>query len=96
MCVNHPKIAEPFRFVWFEEFAWVCYSPWEDRTYCLPFVLFGYKNVGKSLPKTILNMEKKHQNVPMGTHKKRQILFHRFLGRYTLSLCPPLFVQGGE
>ena len=27
---------------------------------------------------------KKHQNVLTGTHKKRQILLHRFLGGYTL------------
>ena len=33
---------------------------------------------------TALKTLKKHQNVPTGTHKKRQILFQRFLGEYTL------------
>ena len=43
------EIEQQFMFVWFEEFPWVCYSCSEDRTYCLPCVLFGHKNVGKSL-----------------------------------------------
>ena len=44
-------------FAWFEEFTWVCYFCWEDSTYCLSCVLFGYKNVEKSLKKNISNME---------------------------------------
>ena len=45
---------------------------------------------------TALKTLKKHQNVPTGTHKKRQILFHRFLGDYTLLLDPLLFLRGNE
>ena len=29
---------------------------------------------------------KKYQNVPMGAHRKRQILFHRFLHEYIFFL----------
>ena len=90
--LDFPGIAQPFRLVWFEEFPWVCHSSGEDRTYYLSGVLFSYKNVGKSLQKTISNMEnsskniEKHQNVPAETSKKRQILFHSFLGKYALFL----------
>ena len=83
-------------FAWFEEFTWVCYFCWEDSTYCLSCVLFGYKNVEKSLKKTyqtwkIVKTFKKHQNVLTGTHKKRQILLHRFLGECTLFSPTPSF-----
>ena len=37
---------------------------------------------------------KKHQNVLTGTHKKRQILFHRFLSEYTLFLTSVLLLKG--
>ena len=64
----------------------------------LPCVLFGDKNVGKPLQKTISklansskNIQKNIKNVPTGTHKKRQILFHQFLGKYTLFLTPHFF-----
>ena len=30
---DFPEAEQPLRFVWFEEFPWVCYSWWEDRTY---------------------------------------------------------------
>ena len=67
MCINHPKILAsqklPFRFVWFEEFSWVCYCWWEDRTYCASFALFNYKNEGKSLQKTISKMENSSKNI---------------------------------
>ena len=100
MCVNHPKILtfEKSRslFVWFDKFPWVCYSFWEDKTYSLPCILFGYKNVGKSLQKPYQTWKtvktfKKHQNVLTRTHKKRQILFHRFVGEYTFFLPIPSF-----
>ena len=74
-------------FVWFEQFRWVYYFWWEDKTYCLPCVLFGHKNVGKSLEKNDSKNRKqqkktfkKFQNVPTRTQKNRQILLHRFLG----------------
>ena len=57
------EIVQPFRFVWFEECPWVCYTRWEDKTYCLPCALFGYKNVGKSFKKTISNMENSSKNI---------------------------------
>ena len=91
----------PFRFVWFEEFSWVCYCWWEDRTYCASFALFNYKNEGKSLQKTISKMEnsskniRKHQNVPTGTPKKRQISFQKFFGEYVLFLTPFLLLKRG-
>ena len=90
-------------FVSFQQFPWVCYSCWEDRTYCLPSVLFGYKNAGNPYKKPYQTCKtektfKKHQNVLTGTHKNRQIFFHRFAGEYSLLLptnhCP--FFEGGE
>ena len=53
----------------------------------------------KSLQKTISKMtnSSKHiQNIPTWTHKKRQILFHRFLDKYALFLTPSFFEGAGE
>ena len=58
-----PETEQPFRFVLFEEFRWICYSQWEDRTYCLPCVSFGHKNVGKSVQKTISKMTNSSKNI---------------------------------
>ena len=94
---DFPKTEQPFKFVCFEQFPWVCYSRWENKTYCLPCVLFGRKNGEKSLQKTISSMTNISSNIQKtskcsnGTHKKRQILFHRFLGEYTLFLPPSSF-----
>ena len=45
--------------------------------------------------KTVLKILTKHENVPTGRHKKRQILFHRFLSEYTLPLpCYTCFWRG--
>ena len=60
---DFPEITQPFRFVWFEEFPLVCYSRWEDKSYCMPCILFGYENVGKSLQKTISNKEDSRKNI---------------------------------
>ena len=66
-----------------------------EKNYCLPCVFFSHKNVWKSLQKAISKLKnssksiQKHQNVPTRTHKKRLILFHRFLGEYILFLTPP-------
>ena len=54
--IDFTEAKQLFMFAWFEEFPWVCYSWWEDRTYCLPCVLFGHKNMEKSLQKTISKM----------------------------------------
>ena len=45
---------------------------------------------------TAVKIFRKHQNVPMETHRKRQILFHRFLvlGECTLFLTPSFFKEG--
>ena len=59
---DFPEIVQLFMFACFEEFQWICYSCWEDRTYYLFYVLFGYKNVGKSLQKTISNMVNSKKN----------------------------------
>ena len=46
---------------------------------------------------TAVKTFKYHQNVPMGTHKKRLIiLFQGFLDEYTLFLTPLLFLKCGE
>ena len=57
------ETAHHFRFVWFKEFSWVCYSRWVDRIYCLPCALFGHKNVAKHLQKTISNIVNSSQNI---------------------------------
>ena len=62
-----------------------------ERIDCLVFCLVikmwenPYK---KSYQKwqTAVKAFKKHQNVLTGTHKRREKLFHRFLGEYTLFL----------
>ena len=44
---------------------------------------------------TVLKTFKKHKNIPTTTHKKRQILFQRFLVEYTVFLTSLLFWKGG-
>ena len=55
---DFPETEKAFRFVWFEEFPWICFSWWEDRIYCLPCVSFGHKDVGKSLKKKYQTWQK--------------------------------------
>ena len=43
---------------------------------------------------TTVKTFRQNQNVLTVTHKKRQILFHRFLGEYTKLLTPSLFYGG--
>ena len=45
---------------------------------------------------TAVNTFEKHQNVPTGTQKQRQILFHRALGEETLFLTTLLFLRETE
>ena len=66
-------------------------------------VLFGHKNVGKSLQNpyqtwqaAAKTLKKHHQTFPMETLKKRHKLFHRLLGEYTLFLIPLRFLNGGK
>ena len=60
---DFPEAEKHFRFVWFEEFPWVRYSLWEDRTYCLLCVLFGHKYVGKSLQKIISKLANSSKSI---------------------------------
>ena len=73
MCYKLPKILDlpeterSFRFVWFEEFPWACYSQWENGAYCFACVLLGHKIVGSSSPgnlykKTISDMANSSKN----------------------------------
>ena len=39
---DFPENKNRFRFIWFEEFPWVCYSWWEIQTYSLHCALFGH------------------------------------------------------
>ena len=90
---DFPETDRFFRFVWFEEFPWVCYSRWEGGGYCLPCILFGHKVVGSSGLENIykklyqtwptaVKTLKKHRYSPTGKHKKSQILLTRFLNEY--------------
>ena len=45
---DFPESERSFRFVWLEEFPWVCYSRWEDSTFFPPCVLSGNKVVERS------------------------------------------------
>ena len=96
------ETVQPFRFVWFEGCPWVCYSRWEGKAYCFLCVINLWENLYKNpyqTWKTVVKIFKKHKNFPRGTHKKRQILFQRFLGEYILFLPPPhliLCLKGGK
>ena len=80
MCINHPKILTSQKL----------------RSPLYLFLLkrfprYPYKKPHKTW-KTVKAL-KKHQNVLTATHKKREILFQRFVGEYTL-LPPILFLKG--
>ena len=45
---DFPESERSFRFVWLEEFPWVCYSRWEDSAFFPPCVLSGNKVVERS------------------------------------------------
>ena len=88
------KLSGPLaRFVWFEEFPWVCYSRWEDGAYCLLCVLFRHKVVGSSSLENLYKKSyqtwkmavktfKKQQNATTGAHKKSQRLLTTFIDGY--------------
>ena len=85
----------PCRFVWYEEFPWVCYFWWEDKTHCLPCVLFGHKNVEKSLQKRISKMANSSKNI-----QKTSKCFKMFQRKHTkrgkycdIDLHPPPFLK---
>ena len=98
---DFPEIAQPFRFVWFEEFPLVCYSRWEDKSYYMPCVLFGYENVGKFLQKTISNMEDSRKNINKTwkcsnrkTQKEANIILQIFKWIRTAPTLLHLFLKG--
>ena len=91
--LDFPETEWSFRIARLEELPWLYYSWWEDGAYCLSGVLFGHKVVGSSSLEnlyrkpyrtwpTAVKTFKKHQNAPMETHKKSQILLIRFLDEY--------------
>ena len=75
----------------------------EMGPFFLPWVLFAHKNGENSLQKPISSTVKsgkiiqKTSKYSNGTHKKRQMLFHRYLDKYTLflTLPPPFFEEEG-
>ena len=97
-----PEIEQPFRFVLFEEFRWICYSRWEDRTYCLPCILFGHENVGRSVQKTISKMANSSKNIQNtskcsngNTQKETNIFSLIFRWKHIVSNLP-LLLKGGN
>ena len=95
---SETQLSFSFRFVWFENFPFLCYCLWEDKAYCLPSALFGhifghkiirnstlqnlYKKPYGTWPAGVKTF-KKHQNAPTRTHKKSQIILCRFVDEYT-------------
>ena len=55
--VDFAETVQFFLFVWFEKFPMDLFPCWEDKTYSLPCVLLGCKNVQKSLQKIISNIK---------------------------------------
>ena len=106
MCVNHPKfltsqkLSSPLlglkSFHGFVIFGGMI----EPITYLVFYLIIRmWENLYKKpyqTWRTAVKAFKKHQNVPKGTHEKKQILFHRFLGEYTLFLIAIHFERGNE
>ena len=82
-----------FRFVYFQEFPWLCYSLWKDGAYCLHCVLFGHKSTSYSRivnsysqpfrkwPVSVKSF-KEHANTNSGMHSDCKYLFNSFLDQY--------------
>ena len=98
MCVNHQKIltsqklSSPLGLLGLKSFhGFVIVGGRIEAVACLLLylVIKARENLYKKPYQkwqTSVKTFKKHRNVPMAAHKKRQILFHRFLGEYTLFL----------
>ena len=106
MCVNHPKtltsqkLSSPLSLFGFKSFReCVILGGRIVPTAYLVFYLVMkmrehlYKKPNQKWQTTVKTF-KQNQNVLTVTHKKRQILFHRFLGEYTKLLTPSLFYGG--
>ena len=87
---NFPEAERHFRFVWSQEFPWVCYSRWEDGAYCLYCVLFGHISTSNSrmlnfYPQSFrmwpvaVKSFKEHANTKSGMHSDCKNLVDRFL-----------------
>ena len=97
---DFPETEQPFD--WFEKFhGFVIFGGMiEPITYLVFYLIIRmWENLYKKpyqTWRTAVKAFKKHQNVPKGTHEKKQILFHRFLGEYTLFLIAIHFERGNE
>ena len=90
---DFPEKEQDFRFAWFQEFLWLCYSRWEDGSYCLHCVLFGHKSTSYSrmvnfysqpfkMWSVAVKSFKEHANTKSGMHSNCKNLFNRFLDKY--------------
>ena len=90
---DFPETDRHFRFVWFQEFPWLCYSRWEDGAYCLYYVLFGQKSTSYSRMKNLYSQPsrkwpvavkpfKEHANTKSGVHSDSKIHYYSFLDQY--------------
>ena len=93
-----------FRYIWLEEFSWLCYSPTEDGAYCLPCVLFGDRfctkcaNIFKLFSKPLNHWNdaiysfKRHAGVgtgiKTGLHQSTTTLFTSFLASMSGKIQP--------
>ena len=90
---DFPETDRHFRFVWFQEFPWLCYSRWEDGAHCLYCVLFGHKSTSYSRMNNFYSQLfrkwpvavrsfKEHANTKLGMHSESKILCNTFLDQY--------------
>ena len=106
MCVSHPKtltsqkLSSPLGLLGLKIFhGFGIIGGRIEPIVCLVFYVVIkmleniYKNSYQNL-QTAVKIFNKHQNVQTGTHTKKQTLFHRFLGEYTLFLTHLLFERG--
>ena len=109
MCVGHPniltsqKLRSHLGLFGLKSFHWFAILVGRIKAIaCLVFylVMKMLENLYKKpyqTRKTVVKILTKHENLPTGRHKKRQILFHRFLSEYTLPLpCYTCFWRENE
>ena len=107
MCVSHPniltsqKLRSHLGLFGLKSFHWFVILVERIKAItCLVFYLVMkmlenfYKKPYQTW-KIVVKILTKHENVPTGRHKKRQILFYRFLSEYALPLpCYTCFWRG--
>ena len=93
--LNLPEGEQPFDLKSFYEF--VILGGKMEPIVCLLFYLVKkmWDILYKKPYQTANSYRKQHQNVLMGTHKQKRILFQIFFGEYTLFLTLLLFWIGG-